>query len=243
MFKLMLCIAIVGALAATHAEARRGGPSVAYDEAEIFLEENSTDGDLGLHFKVDGEGWRRLVITGPKRRRLVDVRVGGSLGHVIGLTEIFSESAEPGFDELPREDFLSLFPPGKYRFYGRTVDGLRMRGRTRLTHVLPAPAVLSEPEEDDEVDADEDLEIEWQTVADPNPPRNMVEFYEVVVEKDEDDERLRVFSVHMLPTDTNVICPAEFLEPGKDYKVEVIVQETSGNRTSIEVPFSTADDE
>ena len=39
--------------------------------------------------------------------------------------------------------------------------------------------------------------------------------YEVVVEKDEDDERLRVFSVHMLPGDNSVRVPQEFLEAGK----------------------------
>ena len=67
----------------------------------------------------------------------------------------------------------------------------------------------------------------------------MIEFYEVIVEKDEEEERLRVFSIQMLATDTSVRCPAEFLEPGKDYKIEILAHETSGNRTAIEVPFAT----
>ena len=98
------------------------------------------------------------------------------------------------------------------------------------------------PEEEEEVDPEEDLTIEWEPAEDPDPPESRIEFYEVVVEKDEDDERLRVFSVHMLPTDTRVRVPHEFLEAGKDYKVEIIAQETSGNRTAIEVPFETEDD-
>jgi hypothetical protein len=48
----------------------------------------------------------------PQRRKLLDVHVGGNLGRVIGLTELFSESSEPSFDEVPPEDFLALFPPG-----------------------------------------------------------------------------------------------------------------------------------
>ena len=72
--------------------------------------------------------------------------------------------------------------------------------------------------------------------------RSAIEFYEVVAEKDEDEERLRVYSVHMEPGDTSVRVPAEFLEAGKDYKVEIIAQESSGNRTAIEVPFATVDD-
>ena len=61
------------------------------------------------------------------------------------------------------------------------------------------------------------------------------------MEKDEEEELLRVFSMIMLPGQTPVSVPFEFLEAGKDYKVEIIAEETSGNRTAIEVPFSTAD--
>ena len=245
-----VCLVIIAlTMGTTTVELQAKEPPIPYDEAELFFEENATDGDLGIHFKVDGDGWKRLSLLRPKNgvadddRRLLNVRVKGNLGTEIGLTEIFSESAEPSFDELPREDFLALFPAGEYTFLGRTIDGSRLKGRTILTHDMPDPAVLVSPEEDEEVEADEDLVIEWELVADPNPPDSVIEFYEVVVEKDEDDERLRVFSVHMLPTDTIVRCPAEFLEPDKDYKVEIIAQETSGNRTAIEVPFETDDED
>ena len=102
---------------------------------------------------------------------------------------------------------------------------------------------MMEDDEEVEVDSEEDLEIEWEILADPDAPFSVIEFYEVVVEKDEDDERLRVFSVHMLPDDTAVRVPEEFLEEGKEYKVEIIAQETSGNRTAIEVSFATEEDD
>jgi hypothetical protein len=212
-----------------------------FEEAELFLELNATDGDLGLHFKADGEGWNRFIMINPQRQKLLDVHVGGNLGRVIGLTELFSESSEPSFDEVPPEDFLALFPPGNYWFFARTLDGSWLAGVVHLTHFLPGGVEVISPVEDQEVDPEADLTIEWLTLADPNPPDNVIEFYEVVVEKDEDDERLRVFSVHMLPTDTHVRVPAEFFEPGREYKVEIIAEETSGNRTAVEVPFVTAD--
>ncbi|TDJ77540.1 MAG: MmcQ/YjbR family DNA-binding protein [Planctomycetota bacterium] len=212
---------------------------IAFEEAELFFEQNATDGDLGLHFKVDGEDSSRLGLVGPNNRVLVDVKVKGNLGQVIGLTELFSESAEPSFDDLPADEFMALFEPGEYRFFGRTLGGDTAEGVATLTHDMPGEAVLIAPLEDEEVDPTEDLELMWELVDDPAPPESVIECYEVVVEKDMDDERLRVFSIFMLPTDTSVRVPAEFFEAGKDYKVEILAQETSGNRTAIEVPFTT----
>ena len=46
---------------------------IPFDEAELFFEENATDGDLGLHFKADGEGWDRLILFNSRFRRLLNV--------------------------------------------------------------------------------------------------------------------------------------------------------------------------
>jgi hypothetical protein len=226
--------------------AAAAGPIFGYlpfSVTKVFFEQNATDGDLGLHLKADGEGWERLILTDSRFRILADVRVRGNLGSVIGLTEIFSESAEPSFDEMPPEEFLSLFPEGYYFYFARTVDRHWLLGVTRLTHLLPGEPELLSPGEDEVIDPGSDLTLEWVPVDDPKAPASVIEFYEVVVAKEEEGEMERVFSVQMLPTDSAVRVPAEFFEPGKDYKVEIIAQETSGNRTAIEVPFSTAGDD
>lgn len=218
-----------------------GGPEWATDafaEANIFFEENTTDDDLGLHFFLDGPGWKRIKIFDPTDRRVVDIKVRGNVKD-IGLTEIFSESAEPGYDELPRADFLALFPAGAYRIVGKTLDGDRLESTVMLTQDLPAPPVITEPREDDRVRADRTLTIRWDGVADPNPPMSVIESYHVVVEKDEDNERLRVLAVDMAPTDRKLKVAKGFLEPGKDYKVEIIAEETSGNKVLSELPFRT----
>ena len=147
------------AISASATASWAGHEVIEFDEADLFLEENTTDGDLGLHFKVDGEGWNRLILTTARYSKLLDVRVHGNLGREIGLTEIFSESAEPGFDELPREDFLKLFPEGDYKFFGRTLEGDWLVGIPTLTHDIPKGPEITSPEEDEEIDPEEDFEV------------------------------------------------------------------------------------
>jgi hypothetical protein len=211
---------------------------IPFDELRIFFEENATDGDLGIHALFDGEAWDITMIISPDWRRIFWVRAKGSVGE-IGLTELFFESEEPSFDDLPREEFIALFREGEYYFIGKTVEGDWLFGEATLTHDMPAEPEIVSPTEDAEVDPDADLTIEWVTVPDPDPPDSVIEAYQIVAEKDEDEERLRVFSVDMLSTDTSVTVPSEFFEPGKDYKVEVLAVETSGNQTISEVPFAT----
>ncbi len=140
-----------------------------FAEANIFFEENATDGDLGVQLFLDGDEWRRVRIFGPDQRMLLDVRVKGN-AREIGLTEFFSESAEPSFDELPREEFLAMFPAGEYLMLGRTIDGEPLASVVAVTHDLPEQPEVLAPEEDEVVSSSQPLVIEWDTVPDPNPP-------------------------------------------------------------------------
>ena len=217
------------------------GGTIDFAETQIFFEENTTDGDLGIQFMLDGEPWRRVWIFQPSGGMMANIRVGGS-ARVIGLTEIFSESAEPSFDELPRDEFLALFPPGEYIMLGLPIEGGVMLSTATLTHDMPAAPSIISPTKDEQVDPEEPLVVEWAAVADPNPPGSVIIRYHVVVEKDEDAELSRVFAVDMAPGDTSMTVPAEFFEPDRDYKVELIAEETSGNKTITEVEFSTEED-
>ena len=81
-----------------------------FEEAFIFFELNNTDGDLGIHAKIDGDPWKRLKIeckTGHKKK-LLEIKAKGGLRKQ-GLTEVFFESAEPTFDELTAEEFFERF--------------------------------------------------------------------------------------------------------------------------------------
>ncbi|MDY6954870.1 MAG: hypothetical protein SWE60_25490 [Thermodesulfobacteriota bacterium] len=214
--------------------------AIPFADSEIFFELNATDNDLGVQFFLDGESWRRVKIVSPGGCTIMEVDVKGS-AKVIGLTELFSESAEPSLEELPREAFLALFPEGVYAFYGRTVEGDCLVGQATLTHDIPAAPAILAPAEDEAVDPSQPVLIEWELAPDPGPPGSVIVAYQVIVEKDEDEERLRVFSVDVSSEATSVTVPPEFFELGKDYKVEVLAIETSGNKTISELSFETAD--
>jgi hypothetical protein len=206
------------------------------DEAAIYIEINATDGDAGIQLFLDAEGWERMQVLDPSGRVIFDVSASGSLG-MQGVTELFFESAEPSFEEQPLDEFLELFPAGSYRFRGRTTDGVPLRGRAELTHHLPdAPVLVSPADGADDVDPEETV-IEWNPV--PDPPGSRIAGYQVVIEIEE--PRLRVFSTDVGPQTTQVTVPPEFLDPGTEYKVEVLAIEEGGNRTISEAEFTTAD--
>ena len=228
---------------------------VELDDAEIFFEENDTDGDLGIQFFLDGEAWKRIKIFSPNWRRLIDVKVKGNT-RVIGLTELFSESAEPGFDELPREDFLDLFPPGTYKYLGMTVEGEWLWGEAELTHDFPAAPTIYSPQEDGELDPEEAV-IEWCSVdgdVDPVRYQVIVEFAEIIeINGEEEEGRVFEFSVDILAQECtadeplSVTVPEEFFESLEEldgeYKVEVLAVEESGNKIITEHEFELTDDD
>ena len=108
-----------------------------FDEARLFFELNDTDGDLGIHGKIDGDEWKYLEIEDPRDRKMVQIRIRGRLRRQ-GLTELFFESAEPTFDELDPEKFLRRFPQGEYDIEGYTLDGEERESEVYLSHVIPA---------------------------------------------------------------------------------------------------------
>jgi hypothetical protein len=230
------------------------GDGIPFEEANIFLELNHTDGDLGIHALVDGDAWKKLEIEGPDDREILVVRSRGSLGRH-GLTELFFESDEPRFDELPPEEFLARFPEGEYEFEGETLEGDELESTAELTHVLPAPPAnilisgIPAAENCDadplpSVDGDEPVIISWAPVTQSHPkigrsdPAIEIVGYQVVVEREE--PTLFVFSVDLPPSDEpQVTVPPELIALGTEFKLEVVVREASGNQTAVETCFET----
>jgi len=202
------------------------------DETAVRIEINDTDGDAGLQIFADAEEWRWMKVKAPNGT-IMRVTTDGNL-RVQGLTEMFFESSEPGFDELPLDVFLERFPEGKYKFRGKTIEGDRLRGSAILTHALPdAPEILV-PAEDDVVDPDNAF-VMWSPVDDP--PGSKIVGYQVIVETDEG--KLRIFSVDVPADVTTVSIPPEFLEPDTEFACEVLAIEKSGNQVISEVSFAT----
>ena len=215
-----------------------------FSDARIIIEVNSTDGDSGIQVFLDGEGWDFVDIIGPDGTTIFDVMGKGSVSQQ-GITEFFFESAEPSFNELPLNEFLSRFPEGEYKFLGITTAGTGLLSTATLTHVLPCGPEIISPEKNDEVSL-KDTYVTWKPVTkvfDANgtcKKSNELEIvgYRVVVEREEPKPQLE-FNVNLPPTVTMIKVPAQFLLPGTEYKFEVLAVEASGNQTITESTFST----
>jgi hypothetical protein len=118
-----------------------------FGECKALIEINSTDGDIGFHFLMDGDDLNAGRIDDPNGVQVFQDLAKGPLREQ-KLTETFAESAEPlcwadpdaDPDEeiVTLEEFLELWAAGTYVFSGRGDGGEKSIGETELTHALPA---------------------------------------------------------------------------------------------------------
>jgi hypothetical protein len=234
------------------------------EEAELYFELNNTDGDLGIHGKIDGGPWTKIWIRDPNHREMMKVTAKGRLRRQ-AVTELFFESAEPTFDELAPEDFFKRFPEGIYKIYGWPQEGKLLVGKSEIRHVMPAPPdgidVSGTGIDLDEVDCDEkapkvtpedngDVIISWDDVDSSHPTIGdagdiEVARYQLVVEMEVGDEFESVYSVDLPPDVTSMTVPAAFIKLGLDdegegeFKFEILVkEEEGGNQTATESCFA-----
>jgi hypothetical protein len=191
-------------------------------EAKIILEFNATDDDLGIQAFLGGPSWEVVEIVGPDGRKVFHVD-RGSLKE-LGMNELSFESEEPSLEDLPLEQFLALFPEGEYEFLGKTVEGDDLEGTATLTHDIPDAPVVVSPQEGS-VNPDNTV-IKWNPVV--TPPGIEIVGYQVAVER---EDPFRALTADVAPTSTSFTVPADFLEPGTEYKFEVLAIEASGNQT------------
>lgn len=236
-----LCgLALIAALAAAaHAE-----EELPFAEAQVLLQLNDTDGDLGFHARIDGEPWKRLVIESPDEVVLFDLRLRSSLRRQ-GLTEIAFESAEPTFDELDPEVFFRRFPEGEYEIEGIGFDGVEYESISELSHLIPAaPANLAVSGTPAPEDCDGDIPlaldpivISWDPVTDSHPtlgePGEIeVDSYEVAIEAESVD-----YTIDVEADVTSVTLASGAIPSGEEVKYQVLVREGEGNETSSESCF------
>ena len=85
---LVSCLATAIVLLAVVAAApARADDELPFAEAQLLLQLNDTDGDLGIHARIDGGPWKRLIIEAPNERTLFDLRLRRALRRQ-GLTEL-----------------------------------------------------------------------------------------------------------------------------------------------------------
>ena len=188
-----------------------------FGECKVLVEINSSDGDVGFHFLMDGSDLRYGALFNPKHRKIYSYGARRELARQF-VTETFNESAEPlcwypeegdeeyGENVVTLEDFIDRWTDGTYHFFG-IGDGWEIsHGEDELSFDLPAaPAELEWEEEED--DGDIEGEISWERGTDlgecadegdiaelisdgilPSDPAGVeVVRWEVVLEPDVDD--------------------------------------------------------
>jgi hypothetical protein len=203
----------------------------------VLIEINASDGDIGFHFLMDGDDLLTAEIRDPDGTRVFADKAKGPLKKQT-LTETFAESAEPVCRPELAEDeddvvvtlakFIRRWTAGTYKFKGKDFEGEKAKGKSELTHALPAAPA--------DVDFDVDTGvISWSDTGDdlgecatsaeldalvadgklPVHPKDVpVREWEAVLEPDVDDgDPLGnlVFSVRVPPEETSVTVPAELL--------------------------------
>jgi hypothetical protein len=158
-----------------------------------------------------------------------------------GGTELFMESAEPTFEELPLDQLLARWPAGRYEFRGVGLDGETLTGAARLTHDLPSGPVLVSPIEGDRRQDPNDTVVRWKRV----PPANgsPIIGYQVLVVRPETAMKALpkvTLDVMMPPTASRLRVPRGFLESSAEYEWEVLAIEEGGNQTLSSSTFVTS---
>jgi hypothetical protein len=225
----LLTLAVVSSAAAAGGDAK----PLRFSKAQIRIEMNETGNDAGIQMLIDGEGWEHAEVFAPGGTKVLNVRARGSVG-ILGMTELFFESEEPTLDELPLEDLLAMFPEGRYRIVGVTAEGRDIVGGAVLSHDIPAGPDVVSPLEGAVTDANATV-VDWDPVVEP--AGIVIVGYQVIVEL---PEPLRVLSVDLPASVTQLTVPIGFLEPGTDYKFEVLAIAEGGNQTITEGTFTTA---
>ena len=219
-------------------------------ESKLIIENNDKDKDTGFQGFIDSEeGWKRIIVTNPDGKKVLDLRGKGNLAD-LGLTELFFETEEPANADVPLPELLDNLPEGTYEFKGFTAESAEEQGTligtAELSHDIPhAPAILS-PDEDAVVPDDQDLVVDWSTVSKniDGSDANIIS-YQLIIDKEVPPQEHMIgnfgLSMYLPPSQTQMTIPGEFLEPGADYTLEVLAIAENGNQSINLVAFSTTD--
>lgn len=198
-----------------------------FETASVHFEQNATDGDVEVVFKVKGgdEGLSKLTVVAPDGRTVIGFAAPDET--TLGIRQFEFESPEPG-------DVASLkaaYPEGTYVFLGATANGAELRGESALSHALPAVAAFVQPKAESEGVSPIDLEIRWTSVEG-------VSAHIVELENDELEVELEA----RLPgSAASFRVPNGLLLAGTEYDLGIGTVTEEGNVSFVETSFSTAE--
>jgi hypothetical protein len=217
---------------------------LSFTTADVFVELNDSDGDLGLHSSTTAPvPWELMKIIGPTGL-LIEFTTRPELSNQ-GMSQVDFESAEPSFDELPPSRFFRRHPEGRYAIVAHGVEGERIKSYANLSHVLAAPpgnivinGMRAAPNCDSPLPTVvAPVTISWDPVTTSHPRIGKsgnvrIARYQFFVERDTFN-----FGIDLPPSTTQFDIPAAMLAGAGTYKYEIIAQTTTGNNTAHESCF------
>jgi hypothetical protein len=201
-------------------------PPGGFERASIGFEQNATDGDVEVVFKITGgdEGLAGLTVVSPDGRTVADFKAPDA--STMGIREFELESPEP----RDVKGLKAAYPEGVYRFTGVTVGGHKLSSQAKLSHELPATVSLLEPKPGASKVSVKGLAIRWTPVPG-------VSGYIIELENDDLHVALKV----NLPASAKMFAvPDGFLQPGTEYDLGIATV-SKGNVSFIETSFTTAE--
>ena len=221
--------------------ARDGAETRVINHANLFIEDNAGDGDIGVHGYFDDHGWTEMCVYDPAGTLILHVLPAGTMGD-LGIAGVFFESREPEYADWNYDALKAAWPEGQYSLRALSTDGLLLNGAAWFSTVLPSmPQIISPltvPEEDGEVPIVPlaDLAVEWEPVTTSQDGRPVViRAYQVWINKENHEDAHGFsrpnFDVHVGPDTTSFVIPAAFFDPASLYEIEIVAIEESGNQT------------
>ena len=217
-------LALGGCTPTSEAEFAESNP---FPSASVHFEQNATDGDIEVVFKIkaEDEGLSELLVISPDGRTVVDFKAPEP--STLGIREFHFESPEP-----PDVDSLkAAYPEGVYAFFGTTSSGDKLAGRSSLSHQLPGTAEFIKPASENQGVSVAEPKLSWSQVEG-------VAYYILEIEQDE----LNMNLTALLPASTtSFTLPDGLLLPGEEYELAVGTVSSEGNISFVETGFTTSE--
>jgi len=210
----VLAAAIAALVGMSAGVANAEEPCGDFGECKVLVEINSSDGDVGFHFLMDGTDLRYGALFNPKHRKIYSYGARREMARQF-ITETFNESAEPlcwypdeddeeyGENVVTLEQFIDRWTDGKYHFFGIGEGWETSYGKAKLTFNLPAAPMELNWEEDDDEEDEVEGEISWLPGVDLGE----------CADEDDIDDLLADGVLPMHPADVEVVRWEVVLEP------------------------------
>ena len=211
-------------------------------DAELYIEFNAADEDLGVHGGLGADGWKAACLNDPDDRLILAIAPGHQLA-AVGMADLFFEGREPPLDESSYDMLKAEFPEGEYRFEVTSLDGKGLIGWAEFSTVVPSMPVITTPgfvEDEAAAESSEpmagDVVVSWEPVSTSIDGRTVaIVGYELILSpggEDHPEGHLRTgLDIELGPKATSYSVREDLLSPRTPYEVEVLAVAEDHNQT------------